>query len=341
MTPDGPIVCFGEILIRLAAPHGEMLLQTPRLETCIGGAEANVAASLARLGGTSRMVSVLPRNALGRAAFDELRRHGVDLAQMRWASGRMGLYFLTPGAVTRPSEVIYDRAGSVFADAAPDLIDWDLALADASALHLSGVTPALGPRGAQAAQRAVESAVRLGIPVIFDGNFRGKLWAAWDGDAPTILRGLLATATLAFIDERDVALMLGTAFDQTDPDERRRAASRAAFEAFPRLERIAATRRVQAAQDRHILSATMFGRDGEAWRAGPLDLCDVVDRIGGGDAFAAGLIHARRQGRDDQAALDFALAATGLKHAVRGDFNPSSEADVDAVLQAEGLDVRR
>ena len=338
---DGRIVCFGEMLIRLSPPDGELLLQSHRLNLCFGGAETNVAVSLSRLGAPASLVTVLPDNPLGRAAFDELRRHGVEVRGVRFAPGRMGLYFLTPGAVTRPSEVVYDRAGSAFAAADPALVDWDAELEGAGLLHLSGVTPALGPNGAEAALRAAEAARTRGVKLSFDGNYRGKLWAAWDGDGPGVLRRLLDCASIAFIDDRDIALVLGRSFEGTDAEARRRAAAEAAFEAFPALERIACTVRVPRQVDHHELSAVMFARDGRALRTRVVSLAGIVDRIGGGDAFAAGLLHGLRSGLDDQAALEFALAAAGLKHAIPGDFNLAGEAEVNAALAQDGLDVRR
>ena len=340
MKTDGAIVCFGEPLVRLTAPSGELLLQSPRLEVCFGGAEANVAVSLARLGRRSVMAGVVPNNALGQAAMGELRRHGVDVGPMRAGPGRMGLYFLTPGAVLRPSEIVYDRAGSAFALAAPDLFDWTVVLDGASWLHLSGVTPALGDSPATAAGRAVEAANAQGVPVSFDGNYRAKLWAAWDGEGPAILRGLLAGAELAFVDERDIALVLGQAFEGEAAAQNRRRAAAAAFDAFPKLKRIASTFRRQHGVDHHELSAVMFTRDSEV-STEAFPLAGIVDRIGGGDAFAAGVLYGLTGGMDDRAALDFGLAATCLKHGIWGDFNLSSAADVEALLAGGSLDVRR
>jgi 2-dehydro-3-deoxygluconokinase len=341
MISQGPIVCFGEVLVRLTAPDSELLLQSGRLNVNFGGAETNVAVSLSRLGSPSRMVSVLPDNAIGHAAFDELRRHGVDVSGLRFTAGRMGLYFLTPGAVLRPSDVIYDRWGSVFAEAAPDAVDWRAMLQGASALHMSGITPALGPKAAEAALRAAKAAVALGVPVSFDGNYRGKLWTLWNGDGPKILRELLACATLAFVDDRDIALVLGQTFGAAVPVERCRQAAKAAFAAFPNLQRIATTSRAQESIHRHEFSAVSFARDGREWASEAQTLTGIVDRIGAGDAFAAGFLHGLRRGFDDQASLDFAKAAACLKHGIPGDFNLASEADVKALLEQEGLDVRR
>lgn len=338
---QGGIVCFGEILIRLTAPNGGLLLQDASLRTGFGGAEANVAVSLSRLGNAARMTSVLPDNALGRAARDELRRHGVDVSGLRFGPGRMGLYFLTPGAVSRPSDILYDREGSAFAVADPDLIDWDAELEGAGLLHLSGVTPALGPKGSASAVRAAEAARAKGVKVSFDGNYRGKLWAAWDGDGPGVLRALLATAWIAFVDERDIALVLGRCFEHDDWAERRRQAARAAFDAFPDLDRIASTFRFARHMDHHDISAVMFTRAGEEIHTPQTSLSGIVDRIGGGDAFAAGLLHGLRTGRSDRDALDFGLAASCLKHVINGDFNLSTEAEVEAMSSQDSVDVRR
>jgi 2-dehydro-3-deoxygluconokinase len=334
------VVCFGEMMIRLSPPGGRLLMQGQELETFFGGAEANVAVSLARLGGQAAMISVLPDNPLGRAAREELRRHSVDVRAIAFGPGRMGLYFMTPGAVLRPTEVVYDRAGSAFAQAAPDAFDWAGILEKAAWLHLSGVTPALGERCAAASSRAVEAANAAGVPVSFDGNFRAKLWAAWDGDGPKILHGLLEGASLAFVDERDIALVLGKAFLEEDPAVRRRTAAAAAFAAFPKLERIASTFRIQHGSAHYELSAVLFTRDAEH-RTRAFSLPGVVDRIGAGDAFAAGVLHGLTHDLDDAQSLDFGLAATCLKHGIAGDFNLSSSSDVELFLAGGGLDVRR
>jgi 2-dehydro-3-deoxygluconokinase len=334
------VVCFGEMMIRLTAPGSSLLLQTPSLNVSVGGAEGNVAVSLAQFGHDAALVTVLPDNALGRAAQAEVRKHGVDVTPVIFTKGRMGLYFLTPGAVLRPSEILYDRAHSAFAEAAPDLVDWDKALAGAGWLHVSGVTPAIGPRAAAAAERAMKEAARRGVRISFDGNFRAKLWAEWDGDAPSILRGLLGHAEIAFIDERDIALMLGRSFDAKDPVARKRQAADAAFAAFPSLKRIASTLRVPSSVDHHDLAAVMFLRDAQI-EVPAVRLAGIVDRIGGGDAFAAGLLHGVISGREDRAALPFALAAAALKHAIPGDFNLVRESDVDEFLTSGGFDVRR
>ena len=336
------VICFGEVLLRLGAPGRESLLQTPRLEVHVGGAEANVAVSLAGFGHPVAMAGTLPDNPLGRAARGELRRHGVDTTLLPSRAGRMGLYFYTTGAGHRPSEVLYDRTGSAFATTPPGDYDWPAILAGSGLLHLSGITPALGPATAQATLEAARAARAAGVQVSFDGNFRAKLWATWDGDPRTTLHALFAEADITFADHRDIALVLGTDFPQTDdPLARFAGAAQAAFAAFPHLQRIASTRRTQSSVDHHQLGAMMAVRDGSVHHCAQVELGGIVDRIGGGDAFAAGVLHGLLSGMDDAASLAFGQAASCLKHYVTGDFNLVGVDDVMALVQGERLDVRR
>ena len=336
------VLCFGEILLRLTAPGRGLLLQEPRLDVHVGGAEANVAVSLAAFGHPAAMAGVLPDNALGHAARDALRRHGVDTAPLRFDAGRMGLYFYTSGAGHRPGEVLYDRAGSAFATAAAEGYDWPALLSGASLLHLSGITPALGPATAQAALDAARAARKAGVRVSFDGNYRAKLWAAWDGEPRGILHALLAETDIAFADHRDIELVLGLEGDAAlSARDRFAAAARAAFAAFPQLQRIATTTRAQASVDHHRLGALLATRDGALHARDGLELGGIVDRIGAGDAFAAGVLHGLLSGMDDAASLAFGQAAACLKHYLPGDANLASVADVMALVNGERLDVRR
>lgn len=333
---ENTIVCFGELLLRLSAPAGQLMLQTPHLDTCIGGAEANVAVSLARLGHGVSMVSSLPENALGIAVRDGLRLHGVDTRAIRFAAGRLGMYFLTPGAVLRTSEIIYDRAGSVFVETEPDSYRWPELLQGAAWLHVSGISAATGVRGAQATLSAMREARALGINVSFDGNYRASLWAARHCDGADVLRELMHHADLAFADQRDFALLLQYPdLGQCSRDE----ATSAAFAAFPNLSMVAATCRTQLANDRHDLNATLYTRSG-AVQARGYELHGIVDRIGTGDAFAAGVLHGLLRGWSEDKILDFGLAAAVVKHSIAGDFNPADEAQIEAVRKGS-LDVRR
>jgi 2-dehydro-3-deoxygluconokinase len=339
------VVCFGEVLLRLGAPGRERLLQSPRLEVCVGGAEANVAVSLARFGHRAAMVGTVADNALGRAAAAELRRHGVDTTALRAAPGRQGLYFLSPGAGQRPAEVLYDRASSAFASAPPASYDWPALLAGADWLHVSGVTPALGPDGVAATLAAMRAARAAGLRVSFDGNFRPSLWAAWDADPAAILREVFAEADLAFAGARDFELVLGAApagaAGDVAPATAFFAAADRAFAAFPRLQRVAATLRAAGSADAHALGAVQARRDGARGQAPALAVTGIVDRIGAGDAFAAGVLHGALTGLDDDAALRFGLAAAVLKHSVPGDFNLVDAGEVEALARGDAVDVRR
>jgi 2-dehydro-3-deoxygluconokinase len=328
------IVCFGELLLRLSAPGHEKLLQSPKLAVHIGGAEANVAVSLARFGHTAVMASIVADNELGRAAMSALAYHGVDTRPIVSTEGRMGLYFLTHGAVTRPSQVLYDRANSSFALASADAMDWDQALRGAGWLHVSGVSPAVGPHAAKAVLTACTKARARGVKISFDGNYRPQLWAAWAGDGPKILREILALADHAFINERDIGLILGSAI--TD----RTKAYEIAFQTFPNLTSIAATSRDPSSVTSQTLSGEYVRRDGR-WTSATYQLEGIIDRIGGGDAFAAGFLHGLIAGYEPQHVINFAVAAGAIKHSIPGDFNLTSVGEVEAAIDPTSLDVKR
>jgi 2-dehydro-3-deoxygluconokinase len=339
-TQAAGVACFGEILLRLAASHSELLLQSRTMVGHIGGAEANVAVALAQWGHCATVVSVLPDNALGHAAAGELRRYGVRTDALQFRPGRMGLYFLTVGAGHRPSEVLYDREGSAFALAPPELIDWNSVLTEVSWLHLSGITPAVGPQAAEAALRAARAARTAGVAVSFDCNYRAKLWERWHGDARPILRELVDHADLLFAEQRDIALILGRSFDDVPAAERFRVAGTEALETFSRLKRIATTVRIQRSVDDHDLSAALLSREGLRTTR-TYSIGRIIDRIGSGDAFAAGILHGVRTQMDDQGCVDFGLAAACLKHSIPGDFNLVGIAEVQNLLRDAGFTVRR
>jgi 2-dehydro-3-deoxygluconokinase len=332
------LVFFGELLLRLTAPGHELLLQSARFDVHVGGAEANVAVGLARLGRGTAMVSTIPPNALGRGAVAALRSHGVDCAGVQERAGRMGLYFLAAGAGLRASEIVYDRAGSSFASAPASSYDWDRLLAGASLLHLSGINPALGPVTADAALAAARAARRRGTLVSFDGNYRAQLWDSWDSRPRETLQELVAEADLLFGNHRDIGLLLGREFDASTPAARR-AAVDAAFAAFPRLGLVASTSRETISADHHRLGARVDRRHGGA-EAEPCEITNIVDRIGGGDAFAAGVLHAMLAEGDCETIARTGLALAALKHSLPGDASLFGPADLDALLRGT-LDVRR
>lgn len=325
-------------MLRLSPPGRELLMQTPKLDVWVAGAEANVATQLAKLGHDVGFASRVPDNDLGRAAVSTLRGAGVDTSAIQRSGDRMGLYFVTSGAGMRATEVIYDRAHSAFAEAPVEAWDWDALLTGVDRLHLSGITPALGPVPAESALAAVEAASARGVAVSFDGNWRGKLWERWDGDPRAILTRLVAHADLMFGNHRDISLLLGQEFSG-DGEDRWREAAEAAFAAFPRLRTIASTARHVDHVDLHRLSARVETRDAVAQTA-EAEVAGIVDRIGGGDSFAAGVLHALRLGQGIDAAARTGLAVAVLKHSLPGDASLFRQADIDAFLEGE-VDVRR
>jgi 2-dehydro-3-deoxygluconokinase len=332
------IATFGEIMLRLSPPGKELFLQTPRLEATFGGAEANVAVSLAVLGHSSRWISVVPANPVGEAALRELRRYGVDIGAVRRAGRRLGVYFAETGANERPSQVLYDREGSAIAEAGPGDIDWPAAFDGFDRLHVSGITPALSASAAGLTTEAVKAAKARGMAVSLDLNYRAKLWR-YGRPAPEVMRDLAAHADWLIGNEEDCqkALGIGPAVDA--------AAGRLEFKAyetltaqvmaeFPNLERVAITLRESLSADWNRWAAVMRSRAG--FVAGPTyEIRAVVDRIGTGDAFAAGLIHGLATGWREAEALAFAVAAAALKHSIPGDWNLSTEKDILALAAGD------
>jgi 2-dehydro-3-deoxygluconokinase len=332
------VVCFGELLLRLTAPGRELLLQNGRLDVHVGGAEANVAVALACLGHRTAMVSRVPDNPLGEAAIRYLRRYGVSVDGVARGAGRMGLYFQSVGAGLRPSSIVYDRDGSSFALAERQDFDWDRLLEGAELLHLSGITPALGQRSADAALAAAEAARSRRIKISFDGNYRAQLWQRWDSDPKTILCELVGKADILFGNHRDISLLIGRDFSG-EGQARRREAAEAAFEAFPQLQLIASTARHIDDADRHRIAARIDKGDG-SFQTEEVVVAGIVDRIGTGDAFAAGVLHGVLSGADLERTARYGLALACLKHSLPGDASLFTQADIDAFLAGE-LDVRR
>lgn len=334
----GKIVAFGELLVRLTTPGRQLLTQAQNLDIHIGGAEANVMVGLASLGHEAAMVSAVPDNALGQSAVSALRARGVDTSAVQKRDGRMGLYFLSPGAGLRASEIVYDRAASSFALASASDFDWGARLKGAILLHLSGITPALGPQSAEAALAAALAAKAAGVPICFDGNYRAMLWEAWDSNPKAILSELIGMADILFGNHRDISLVLGKDFSG-DGADRRREAAEAAFAAFSSLKLIASTARHIVDADHHRISARVDMREG-ATQTREVAVTGIIDRIGAGDAFAAGVLHAHLNGGDAEAMAETGLALTCLKHSLPGDASLFGQADIDAFMSGN-LDVRR
>jgi 2-dehydro-3-deoxygluconokinase len=328
------IATFGEIMLRLSPPGKERLFQSPRLEAVFGGAEANAAVSLAILGHRSRWISVVPPNPVGEAALRELRRYGVDVGAVVRSGRRLGIYFAEPGANERPSQVLYDRDGSGLAEAKPGDIDWAAALDGMDRLHITGITPALSASAAALTLEAAKAARAAGMAVSLDLNYRAKLWR-YGRPAPEVMRELAARADLLIGNEEDCQRALGIGPAVNAVGGRLDIAAYEALTAqvmaeFPNLERVAVTLRESLSADWNRWSAVL--RTSSGFLAGPTyEIRAVVDRIGTGDAFAAGLIHGFAAGKPEAGALDFAVAAAALKHSIPGDWNLSTEKDILAL----------
>jgi 2-dehydro-3-deoxygluconokinase len=336
MRTAGKTICFGEMLLRLSVPPSESLFQTERLEARFVGAEANVAVALARLGLPAAFISTLPSGAVGDGALDTVRRAGVDVQHVLRRPGRMGLYYLAPGSGLRQPAITYDRAGSSFAITPADAYEWGDALAGASLLHLSGVTPALAPDTHRLSLVAMDAAQAAGINISFDGNFRATLWQAWCEDPAPVLAQHVAKAGLFFGNFRDISLLLGIPFEGNDA-QHRRAAALATFNEFANLQYIASTHRRVSHAGLHHLSARIDTLT-DYFETPEIEVSGIVDRIGTGDAFAAGVIARLDAGLEQAASAGLALCV--LNHFVQGDLSPIT-ADELAAFSPGGGDVRR
>jgi 2-dehydro-3-deoxygluconokinase len=326
------VVTFGEIMLRLSPPGFERFLQSPGFVATFGGGEANVAVSLAQFGLESVYVTALPKHAIGEAAIRALRAEGVRTDYIVRSGSRVGIYYAEAGASQRASNVIYDRAHSSISEMAPGAIDWGTVLAGADWLHVTGITPALGANAAQATEAAIEAAHRSGVRVSVDLNYRKKLWT--EAKAREVMGPLMRHVDIVIANEEDLQSVLGIQVPGTDVtsgqlnvEAFRQAAERVTSEFGPGMVAITL---------RESLSASDNGWSAVLWDATSATLhrsqryeVRLVDRIGGGDSFAAGLIYGLLTGRAPQQALRFAVAASALKQSVPGDFNRVSVEEVD------------
>jgi 2-dehydro-3-deoxygluconokinase len=334
---DAGIVTFGEIMLRLSPPHGERLVQATRLDACFGGAAANVAVSLARFGWRSRFVTVLPDQALGQAAIDSLRAHGVDTEQIARAGRRLGVYYLEGGAAQRPARVLYDRAGSAFSEVRPGQIDWEAAFANANWFHWTGITPALSETAAAAIREALAAAKRCRLGVSVDINYRSRLWSR--EAARAVMVPLMDYVDVAVGNEADMADVFGIQAGRSDPSagvldvEGYRGVAGEMIGRFGLRMMAITLRESRSASDNTWSACLCDGRDFHQSRSYDIR---VVDRVGAGDAFAAGLIHGILSGMELPAMLEFATAAGCLKHSIRGDFNQVTADEVASLAAGAG-----
>jgi len=332
------IVTFGEVMLRLKSPGMERLFQSPVLEATFGGGEANVAVSLANFGLNAAFVTVLPKSEIAAACLAELKRFGVDTSLIVEGAGRMGIYFLENGANQRPSKVVYDRAGSSISLAKPGTIDWQKVFNGATWFHITGITPAITQSAAYLSLEAVRAAKEKGLTVSCDFNYRGKLWK-YGKTAPEVMSELVKYVDIGIANEEDCQKSLGINIDvkvekgKLDSEQYRMLTEKV-LAAFPNLKMIAITLRSSHSADHNGWAACLNDRQGFVVSR-KYEITDIVDRVGGGDSFAAGLIYGLITGKTAEDALNFAVAASCLKHSIPGDFNRVSAAEVAALAGGE------
>lgn len=332
------IVTFGEIMLRLSPPDHEVILQSPVFEATFGGAEANVAVSLANLGEDVSYVTAVPANPLGDAMVREVRKFGVCTCHVKRSGERLGIYFTEKGACMRPSKVIYDRAHSSIAEVKPGDFDWDAILDGAEWFHVTGITPAIAKGTAEVTIEAVKKCKEKGITVSCDLNFRKKLWK-WGKSAPEVMGEIVQYADLAVGNEEDCQHSLGIQADidvtkgELDVEQYKKLTDKV-LKAFPNLERIAITLRESHSADDNDWSAVLADRE-NFYVSRKYPIRDIVDRVGGGDSFAAGLIYGLRNLSSPKEALEFAVAFSALKHTIPGDFNYASKEDAFTLMKGD------
>lgn len=355
------VVTLGEVMIRMMPPGWGRLSQSLPgiLESTFGGAEVNVAVSVAAQGGTAAYCTALPDNAITTAFAGELRKFGVDDSLLiRTDQGRFGIYFVENGANQRGGTVTYDRAGSSIAVAPPEAYDWDLIFRDATWFHITGITPSISQTAADVARVSIEQAAGRGIPISCDLNFRKKLWNWQPGTKPAALARKTMESLLPFMqvliaNEEDADHVLGIRASGTDVDAG--VLNLAGYEdvarkitgRFPNLQRVAITLRESISASHNNWGAMMFDQAADrAWFApvdssgnySPYEIRNIVDRVGAGDAFAGGLVFALQTPElsDPSTALSYAVAASCLKHSIRGDFNDSTRTEIEALMKGGG-----
>ena len=325
-------------MLRLSPPGFERLLQSPVLSATFGGGEANVAVSLAHFGLESHYVTRLPSNTVADAAIRTLRAEGVRTEFIVRGGQRVGIYFAETGASQRASTVVYDRAHSAVSEMSAGEVEWDAVMARTAWFHVTGITPALGEKAAAATCAAIAAARRAGARVSVDLNYRRKLWS--EVQAQATMRPLMREVDVVIANEEDLQSVLGVPVSGADvnrgaldPSAYQQAAERVVRELGPPM--VAVTLRESLSASENGWSAVLWDAATSTFHQSQRYTIRLVDRIGGGDGFAAGLIFAMATGRPPEAALRFAVAASALKHTIPGDFNRVSAAEVDALVAGD------
>lgn len=333
------VLTFGEIMLRLKAPGHERLMQSQILEATFGGGEANVAVSIANYGMDASFLTVLPQNTLGDACIAELRRFNVDTSRILRGPGRMGIYYLEAGANQLPSKVIYDRANSSISLAEPGIIDWNTAFKGIEWFHITGITPAVSESLMMLSIESVQEAKKRGITVSCDLNYRKNLWK-YGRNAEEIMCIIAANSDVLIANEEDIQKSLGITIDvdvesgQIDSHKYEKLSNKV-LELYPNVKKIAITLRESKNADSNGWSACLNNR-AEFMVSKHYDINDIIDRVGGGDSFAGGLIYGFTHYETDREALEFAVAASCLKHSILGDFNRISADDAEKLMNGDG-----
>ncbi|MBP7429788.1 MAG: sugar kinase [Candidatus Hydrogenedentes bacterium] len=330
------VVTFGEVMMRLATPAHERFIQTRRFDVTFAGGEANVAASLAQFGLPTQFVTRLPDNDLGDACLNFLRQYGIGVDYVARGGDRLGVYFLETGAVQRPSKVIYDRAQSAIAAIPPGTIPWNDVFSGAQWFHWTGITPAISEAAARECLTAAAAARELGLTVSCDLNFRAKLWK-WGKQAGEVMTELVSLCDVAVGNEEDAEKVFGIKAAGADVTGGKvdaasyRQVCETLVERFPNLKTVAITLRGSLSASHNTWSGVLYHHG--AFYDGPaFDIVPIVDRVGGGDSFCGGLIYGLLVYGDPQKAIDFAVAASCLKHTIHGDFNLVRVAEVEKLM---------
>jgi len=326
------VLTFGEIMLRLKAPGVERFFQSPSMEATFGGGEANVAVSLANYGMDAAFLTVLPNNMLGDEAVKELRKLGVDTSKIIRGKGRLGIYFLEGGANQLPSKVVYDRDYSAIALAKQGSIDWDKAFEGVDWFHITGITPAISESAMELSLESVKAAKAKNIIVSCDLNFRKNLWE-YGKKAPEVMTELAEYVDIAVANEEDCQKSLGISIDVNVEDGKLdrnayKELSDKVLKEYPNMKMIAITLRESQSADINGWAACLNDRE-NFYVSRKYEIRDIVDRVGGGDSFAGGLIYGLNNYMDKKEALEFAVAASCLKHSIHGDFNRVSVSDVE------------
>ena len=334
------VVTFGEIMMRLAPPGFQRIVQTRSFDVTYAGAEASVAISVVNYGLAADYVTRLPKNEVGKACLNFLRQYGVGTDKIVWGGDRLGIYFLETGAMQRGSLVVYDRANSAIAAIEPGMIDWKAVFADADWFHTTGITPALSKGAADVAIEAIKTAKDMGLTVSADMNYRANLWK-WGKKASEVMPDLMAQCDVAIGNEEDAEKVFGIKAPGVDVTKGKVEADAYRYVAeelarrFPSLKTIAFTLRGSLSASHNTWSGVLWDQ-GKVYTTRTYDLTHIVDRVGGGDAFAGGLIYGLKAfGADKQRVLDFAVAASALKHSILGDANLVSVSEVEKLTAGD------